>query len=552
MQDFENDLIFLPLGGSGEIGMNLNLYQLDGQWIMVDLGMTFGDPYFPGVDLIFPDPVFIEERKSDLLGIVLTHAHEDHIGAVPYLWRRLRCPIYATPFTAVMVERKLEEAGLLDQVELHVIEMGGSLKLGPFAISYVALAHSIAEGNALKIETRHGTVFHTGDWKLDARPIIGNPASSEELTKIGDKGVLAMIGDSTNVFNPEASGSEGDVQDNLMRVVKGLTGRVVVTTFASNVARLESVMKIARETGRHVALLGRSMHRIVQTARETGYLKDCPPLLETDEIATYDRDKVLILCTGCQGEANAALSRIAAGEHRDISLVRGDNVLFSSKQIPGNELGIGRLINKLVGLGVEIITEKDEHIHVSGHPGKPELNDMYSWIRPQIAVPVHGEARHIHAHAKLAKANGVKHVFEIQNGKMLRLAPGEPQFVDEAPVGRLALDGDLVIPIDDGTLAARRRLSREGTLTLSAAVNRRGRLASDIVIAADGVPGWEDTDLLYDAVLDIAERLLENIHAKKAGQLSVVEEEIRIRVRRYMKTHTGKRPLVSVMLLQTD
>ena len=552
MYDVEKDLLFLPLGGSGEIGMNLNLYALDGQWIMVDLGMTFGDPFFPGVDLIFPDPSFIEERQKDLLGIVLTHAHEDHIGAVPYLWRRMRCPIYATPFTAVMVERKLEEAGLLDQVELHVIDIEKTLKLGPFAITYVPLAHSIAEGNALKIETRHGTIFHTGDWKLDSRPIIGNPTPGTELAKIGDKGVLAMVGDSTNVFNPEASGSEGDVQDNLVRIIKGLKGRVVVTTFASNVARLESVMQAARESGRHVALLGRSMHRIVATARETGYLQNFPPLLEASEIAELDRDKVLILCTGCQGEANAALSRIAADEHRDINLTRGDNVLFSSKQIPGNELGIGRLINKLVALGVEIITEKDEFIHVSGHPGKPELTDMYSWIRPEIAIPVHGEVRHIHEHAKLAKSMDVKHVFEVKNGKIIKLAPGKPEFVDEVAVGRLALDGDRLIPIDDGTLAARRRLSREGTLVLSAAINRKGRLSSDIVIAADGVPAWEENDMLYDAVLNIAERMLEGMHVKKAAELSTVEEEIRIRVRRYMKTHTGKRPLVSVMLLQTD
>ena len=368
-----DELIFLPLGGSGEIGMNVNLYGCRGKWVMVDLGMTFADPSYPGVDLILPDLAFIEERKDDLLGIVLTHGHEDHIGAIPYLAADLGVPLYATPFTAGLIRGKLIEEGIDKEVKLHVIPMGGSLTLGDFKFRYAAMAHSIPEGNGLIIDTPYGRIFHTGDWKLDDQPQMGTPSTPEEMIALGDSGVLAMVGDSTNVFNAKASGSEAGVRDGLLEVIKGRkTGRVLVTTFASNAARLHTLGQVAIETGRQVCVVGRSMDRILGVARATGYLKDFPPVLSFDAAARLDPAKLLIICTGAQGEPAAALSRIASGSHQHLKLERGDCVIYSSKEIPGNELSIGIVQNALATRGVEVITERQAHVHVSGHPGKPE------------------------------------------------------------------------------------------------------------------------------------------------------------------------------------
>ncbi len=379
-----NELLFLALGGSGEIGMNVNLYGCDGKWLMVDLGMTFADPYYPGVDLVFADLEFIEERAKDLLGIVLTHAHEDHIGAVPYFAAELGVPLYATPFTAYLVRDKLAEAGLLDTVKLIEIENEGSLSLGPFDIEYVPLAHSIAEGNALIIDTPFGRVFHTGDWKLDEDPLIGLPATAEELTAIGDEGVLALVCDSTNVFNPEPSGSESAVRTGLLEMVGKFDGRrVMVTTFASNVARLQTLGEVATATGRRLCVAGRSLDRIIRAAQSTGYLLDLPERVDFDAAMRLPRGEVLILATGGQGEPRAALARVASEQH-PIKLVEGDVVLFSSRQIPGNEIAIGRIMNALSDLGAITVTDRQLHIHVSGHPGRPELAQMYDWIRPGL------------------------------------------------------------------------------------------------------------------------------------------------------------------------
>ncbi len=548
----EDDLLFCPLGGSGEIGMNMNLFCCNGQWIMVDCGMTFADEWLPGVDLIFPDPGFIEDRRDDLLGLVLTHGHEDHIGAVPYLWTRLRCPIYATPFTMELVRGKLIEAGLIDAVELHEIEIGGSFALGPFGITYVPLAHSIIEGNALKIETPYGTLFHTGDWKLDDAPQIGIPSTPDELTKIGDAGVLAMIGDSTNVFNPHESGSEQSVKDALHDVVTGLKGRVVITTFASNAARLQTVAEVARRNGRKIVLFGRSMHRIVAAAQKTGYLKNWPETIPEDKARHLPRDQVLVLCTGAQGEPRAALSRMANGDHRHMSLAAGDTVIFSSRIIPGNERSLGRLINKLVLMDVDVLTERDAPVHVSGHPGRAELQKMYEWIRPKIAIPVHGEARHLRRHAEFADKMGVSHSLAPANGDIIRLAPGPLAIVDQAPSGRLVLDGKSLLPVDSDVIAMRRRMSMNGVVVIILMLDENGFLDSDAEVISLGIAGLAEDDPLMSDLLGVIDDAMAGLGRSARFIDRDVREAVRIASRRFLRRHTNKNPSVEVRVVRFE
>ncbi len=543
-----NELIFLPLGGSGEIGMNVNLYGCNGKWVMVDLGMTFADPGYPGVDLVLPDLAFIEERRADLLGVVLTHGHEDHIGAIPYLANELGVPLYATPFTAGLIAKKLEEEGLTKEVKLNIIPMDGELTLGDFHFRYVALAHSIPEGNALVIDTPYGRIFHTGDWKLDDGPLLGTPASAAQLTAIGDAGVLAMVGDSTNVFNDKASGSETDVREGLLKVVKARkTGRVLVTTFASNAARLATLGWVAKETGRHLVLAGRSMDRITQVAKATGYLKDMPPTLSWDAAANMDPSKLLILCTGAQGEPMAALSRIASGSHPVLKLEPGDLVVYSSKQIPGNELAIGRVQNALATRGIEVITEKQAHVHVSGHPGRPELEAMYEWIRPEIAIPVHGERRHMEAHALVAKACGVKRAMVPINGSAIRLAPNGPKLLSHEKAGRLVLDGDVILPADGATIVERRRLMMNGHMGVTVVLDRNGKVAALPAVTAQGVPVEEDKPAFLIECAEAAEAA-----AKKADQKNDEKyaEAVRVAVRRIAREWTGKKPVTDVQVIR--
>ena len=542
------ELIFLPLGGSGEIGMNVNLYGCNGKWVMVDLGMTFADPSYPGVDLVLPDLAFIEERSKDLLGIVLTHGHEDHIGAIPYMAHELGVPLYATPFTAGLIAKKLEEEGLTKEVKLNIIPMGGTLTLGDFHFRYVALAHSIPEGNALVIDTPYGRIFHTGDWKLDDGPLLGTPASAEELTAIGDSGILALVGDSTNVFNDEASGSETDVREGLLKVVKARKrGRVVVTTFASNAARLATLGWVAKETGRHLVLAGRSMDRITEVAKASGYLKDMPPTLSWNDAARTDPSKLLILCTGAQGEPLAALSRIADGSHPALKLEKGDLVVYSSKQIPGNELAIGRVQNALATRGIEVITEKQAHVHVSGHPGRPELEAMYEWIRPEIAIPVHGERRHMEAHAALALANGVPRAMVPINGSAIRLAPDGPTLIGHQPAGRLVLDGDVILPANGATIVERRRLMANGYMGVSVVIGRDGRLAATPVVNMQGVPVEEDKAAFLGECADAAAAAAKKGDAKNADKFA---EGIRVAVRKVTREWTGKKPVTEVQVVQ--
>jgi ribonuclease J len=542
-----DELLFLPLGGSGEIGMNVNLYGCRGKWIMLDLGMTFADPGLPGVELVLPDLAFIEERRTDLLGIVLTHGHEDHIGAIPYLAADLGVPLYATPFTAGLIRRKLEDEGLLREVPLHIVPLGGALELGPFRCRYVALAHSIPEGNAVVIETPHGRIFHTGDWKLDDRPLLGDPVNEAELRAIGDSGVLALVGDSTNVFNPDASGSESDVRDGLMRVIAARrTGRVVVTTFASNATRIQTLGEVARATGRRLVLAGRSLDRIVAVARSSGYLQDLPEILGLDAAATARPETLLIASTGTQGEPQAALARMAEGTHPQIRLEAGDLVVYSSKQIPGNEIAIGRVQNALAARGIEIIGERQAHVHVSGHPGRPELEAMYRWIRPEVAVPVHGERRHMEEHARLARSLGVPQAVVPMNGTVIRLAPGPAAIIDHAPAGRLVLDGDVILPADSATMNSRRKLAWGGLLVVTLVYDARGRLAGDIRVLARGVPVEEEEGDFLAECAEAAESVARQVPLSDRRRL---EDDLKIAVRRVARKWTGKKPLTDVQIL---
>ncbi|WP_333572118.1 ribonuclease J [Sphingomonas sp.] len=540
-----NELLFLALGGSGEIGMNVNLYGCDGKWLMVDCGITFGDASYPGIDVILPDLQFIEDRVDDLLGIVLTHGHEDHIGALPYLAADLGVPLYATPFTAGLIHGKLAEEGIENRVELNVVKEEGPFDIGPFTITYTPLAHSIPEGNAVLIETPYGKVFHTGDWKLDEAPSLGGSATAEELTAIGDKGVLALVCDSTNVFNPEASGSEADVRKGLDEVVAGAKGRVLVTTFASNAARLQTLGEVARDTGRELCVAGRSLDRIIRVAKATGYLRDFPELIDFDKAMTLPASRVLIVATGGQGEPRAALNRIAEGSHV-LKLHQGDLVVFSSRQIPGNEIAIGKIMNTLADKGVDIITDRQAFVHVSGHPGRPELAEMYKWIRPEIIVPVHGEIRHMHEQARFALSQGVPKAVKQQNGEIIRLAPNGPAKIGHAPVGRLVLDGDVILPADGATMGERRRIALYGQMSVAVAIDRKGKLLGQPQIRIQGVPVEEDRDDLIDAAADAAAEAVK----KDWRDREKLRESLRLAVRRVAVRFTGKKPVVDVLLIE--
>ncbi|MEK7343790.1 MAG: ribonuclease J [Pseudomonadota bacterium] len=540
-----NELLFLALGGSGEIGMNVNLYGCQGKWVMVDLGLTFADPAYPGVELVLPDLGFIEERADDLLGIVLTHGHEDHIGAIPYLAADLGVPLYATPFTAGLIRQKLDEEGLTDDVDLNVIDNEGSFALGPFGFRYVPLAHSIPEGNAVLIDTPYGRIFHTGDWKLDEQPLLGQPSTPQELTAIGDEGVLALVCDSTNVFNPEASGSESDVREGLMQTIAGAKGRVLVTTFASNAARVQTLGEVALATGRKLCVAGRSLDRIIGTAKAAGYLKNFPPMIDWDDAMALPRDEVMIVATGGQGEARAALARIAFDSH-PIKLSEGDMVVFSSKQIPGNEIAIGRIQNALAQKNILMVTDRQAEVHVSGHPGRPELEAMYRWVRPQILLPVHGERRHMAEQARLGISSGIPHAVVQSNGDLLRLAPGAPQIIGHEETGRLVLDGDVILPADGSTMNERRKVALHGQISVAVALDRKGKLIGDPALRTQGVPVEEDKDAFLAEAADEAAAVI----GKGSSEEEALRERVRLAVRRTATRWTGKKPVVDVLLIR--
>jgi ribonuclease J len=540
----QSDLVFLPLGGAGEIGMNLNCYGYgppdEKSWIVVDCGVMFGrETATPGVDIMMPDVRFLEDNRDDLLGLVLTHGHEDHLGAVAHLWPRLRCPVYATPFTARLLSDKLEEAGLDGEVKLRVVPLGGKLTLGPFALEFISITHSIPEPNAIAIRTPLGTILHTGDWKIDPEPQLGLVTDEAALRKLGEEGVLACVCDSTNAFVPGESGSEAEVKVALHALIGTLTGRVAVTAFASNVARLDSVARAARAHGRELVLVGRAMRHMVEAARDTGYLKDFPRVIAEEDSARLPVNRVLYLCTGSQGEPRAALARIAAGEHPNVSLGEGDSVIFSSRIIPGNDLAIFELQNQLAARGVAVITERDHFVHVSGHPARDELAAMYSWVKPKLAIPVHGELRHMSEHARFARELQVPDAIVVVNGQMVRLAPGQPAIVDETPSGRLHLDGDVLVHEDDGLARSRRALSYAGFIGVTLVLDRKGRVAAQPVLHFEGVP-----EAIMEPVTDAIARALDG---KRGDEL---KEQVRIAARRAANEIWGKKPVVRVETIE--
>jgi ribonuclease J len=540
------ELLYLSLGGSDEIGMNVNLYGCDGKWVMVDMGVTFGNAEYPGIELILPDLEFIEDRKADLLGIVLTHGHEDHIGALPYLAADLGVPLYATPFTATLIARKMEEQGLSNEVTINVLPMGGELQLGPFGFRLFPLAHSILEMSALVIDTPYGKIFHTGDWKLDEMPIIGQPSTAEQLTKIGDEGILALVCDSTNVFNPAGSGSEGSVGADLLKSVQEAKGRVLITTFASNAARLHTLGEVAKAAGRKLCFAGRSLHRIIEASQATGYLKDLPDLVDMNDVDGLSRNQVMVVATGGQGEARAALARIADGNH-PVKLEEGDTVIFSSKQIPGNEVAIGRIMNQLARRNILTVTEKQAHVHVSGHPGRPELQALYKWIRPEILVPVHGERRHMAEQARFGLSVGIPKAIVQSNGDVVRLAPKGPEKLGEERTGRLVLDGDTIIAADGDTINQRRRLSWYGIINVAVALDGNDSLLGDPVIRIHGVPVEEEQDDFIDEASEAATKAV----TEWKGDLDDLREKLRLAVRRVATNWTGKKPIVDVLIVET-
>ncbi|HEX6144192.1 MAG TPA: ribonuclease J [Geminicoccaceae bacterium] len=542
-----HELVFVPLGGAGEIGLNLNLYGLAGRWLMVDLGISFADETLPGVEIVLPDPAFIAERRDALAGLVLTHAHEDHFGAIPYLWQQLRCPIWCTRFTAAVLRRKLAESEGVAPT-LHVVEPGQRFTVGPFDCELLHVTHSIPEAHALALRTPLGTVLHTGDWKLDPAPLLGPTSAVDALEALGREGVLAMVCDSTNILDPGTSGSEAEVRDSLMELVGRLGNRVVITTFASNVARLETAIRVAEATGRHPCAVGRSMRRMIEAAKEVGYLADIPPLLDERAAAGLAPEKVLWLATGCQGEPRAAMARIAAGQHPSVRLDPGDTVIFSSKIIPGNERTLYNLHNGLVRAGIEVITEQDHFVHVSGHPCRDEVEQMYRWIRPEIAVPVHGEARHLHEHLAFARRLGVRQPLEVMNGDLVRLAPAPAEVIDTVPTGRLVLDNGKILTAGDELFRTRRRLSSHGTIVVGLVLDRYGSLLAEPRLSVVGTIDLERVDGGTAGAVEVVEDAIESLD--DAGALD--DEQIRIAVRGALRRGLGlareRRPIIEVQI----
>ena len=541
------DLAFLPLGGTGEIGMNLNLYRCNGKWLAVDCGIGFGGSENPEVDVMMPDPGFIASRRDRLVGLVITHAHEDHIGAVAWLWPKLKCPVYCTPFAAAVLRRKLGEAGLLGQVKIHIVAPGGSIDLAPFQLQFIRMSHSIPEAQALVIATPHGTVLHTGDWKLDPDPLVGPPSDEAALKALGDRGVLAMVCDSTNAMVEGHSGSEADVRRSLSVLVRDMRGRIAMTCFASNVARLESIALAAQDAGRSVALVGRSLRNIEAAARECGYLRTLPEFVSEDEAGSIPDDNLLMIVTGSQGEPRSALARIAMDTHPNIALGEGDTVVFSSRVIPGNERAIGTVQDNLVRRGVRLMTADDHLVHVSGHPARDELRRLYALVRPRFSVPVHGEWRHLSAHAALAQELQVKPVL-MEDGDILSLAPGSVEVIDSAPVGRLAVDGTRVVPMNGEVLGARRKMLLNGVILASLAVDAAGRVMGRPRISAPGL--FEPDDAELDRIGSEFANALADLPAPLRRDDEALTEAARSALRRAMGRRLQKRPVVDIHLLR--
>jgi ribonuclease J len=544
----QRGFVFVPLGGTGEIGMNFNLYGCGGAWLAVDCGMGFSGPETPEAELLLPDPAFIAAERENLRGLVITHAHEDHIGGVARLWPQLRCPIYATPFAAAVIRRKLTEAGLLREARLHIIKPGAKFEIAPFKLQYIAMTHSTPEMQALAITTSYGTILHTGDWKFDPAPVVGSVSDETALRALGDAGVLAIISDSTNAMVDGHSGSEAEVRKSLKALVADLPGRVAVTCFASNVARVASVIAAGISAGRHVALVGRSLGNYVAAAQEAGYLRDVPDFVPDEDMGSIPDENLLMLVTGSQGEPRSAMARIAADSHRYANLGEGDTAIFSSRMIPGNERAITAVQDALVRRGVDVITDDDEFTHVSGHPARDELRKLYKLVRPKYLVPTHGEWRHLSAQAALAEDEGITSLL-LENGDVLQLAPGAPEIVNNVPVGRLAVDGERVVPLKGGVLAARRRMLFNGVVVGSAVIDAAGKLRGNVKVTAPGLLGDEDDFLRQEIEAEFMD-LLTELPATLRIQDAAFKDAARAALRRIIGRRFGKRPIVEAHMLR--
>jgi ribonuclease J len=554
MSNKKEELLFCPLGGSGEIGMNMNLFSYGKpeaqKWIIVDIGVTFADDSIPGIDLIYPDPGFIIDKKKDLLGIVLTHAHEDHIGAIAHIWPKLKCKMYATPFTAALIKEKFKEKKIDIGKNLKIVDLNENIKLGPFKIEFITLTHSILEPNGLLIETPAGIVLHTGDWKVDPNPLIGNKIDQTKLKEIGNKGVLAMICDSTNVLSHGRAGSETDVRINLLKLMSNLKKRIIITSFASNVARMETIFYCAEKTKRQISLVGRSMHRIYKAAKQCGYLKDVISPIDARETKKISREKIVYLCTGSQGEPMGAMMRIINYTHPDVFIEKEDTVIFSSKIIPGNEKKLYKLHNQLIKNQIDVISEETDFVHVSGHPNREDLRDMYNWVKPKSVIPVHGEHRHMAEHISFAKEMQVPYPVQVENGDIVKLFPGQkPEVFDKAPVGRLYVDGIISVNEDSQSIRERKNLANNGYLEVTILINGKGKLFKKPLVSFKGLPIEEAQDFFCD-LEDEIENISRTFSLNNKKQESNLIEALKISCRKIVKEKTGKKPYTNINLVR--
>ncbi len=550
----QEELLFCPLGGSGEIGMNMNLFAYgkpDNQkWIMVDIGVTFADDSLPGIDLIYPDPGFIIDKKDDLLGIVLTHAHEDHIGAIAHIWPQIKCKIFSTPFTAVLIKEKFKEKRIDIGNNLKIVDLNGKVNLHPFNIEFITLTHSILEPNGLRIETPAGVILHTGDWKVDPNPLIGGKINSDRLKEIGDEGVLAMICDSTNVFSIGKSGSELDVRKSILNIMQRLKKRIIVTSFASNVARMETIFYCAEKTGRQISLVGRSMHRIFKAARQCGYLKDVIEPIDPREAKKISREKIIYLCTGSQGEPMGAMMRISSYVHPDVIIEKGDTVIFSSKIIPGNERKLYKLHNQLVKDGIEVISEESEFVHVSGHPNRDDLKDMYNWVKPKCVIPVHGEHRHMIEHINFAKEMQVAYPVQVENGDIVKIFPGKkPEVYDKAPSGRLYVDGNISVDEDSSSIKERKNLSINGYMEVTILVTPKGNIHKRPILSFKGLPVIDEEEFIYGLEEEIESTTKKFSLNSKKQEYNLIDA-LKIACKKYAKEKTGKKPFTNINIVK--
>ena len=547
----QNEIQFLPLGGCGEIGMNMSLYGYGGHWLMVDCGVTFGDSSTPGVELIVPDPHFIIQNNQKLTGIIITHAHEDHLGGLPYLWRQLKCPVYATPFAAGLLRKKLVEVGLSELVTIIEFSSGNQVNVDPFEISFIPVAHSVPETHCLAIKTGIGTIVHASDWKIDKEPLIGLPTDEACFREVGNTGVLALLCDSTNVFEDGFSGSEGTLRQSMIEVISNCKGRVAVAFFASNVARMETCIRAAQENNRRIALVGRSLIRIAEIAKNCGYLSDCPEFIDVRDIGYLPQEEVLIMVTGSQGESRAALSRISNDNHPEISFTEGDTVIFSSREIPGNELSIGRLKNQLAKLNVHVIEENDAFVHVSGHPAREELKQLYDWINPSLMIPIHGETRHLIEHCRLAKKCGIPSALKVENGEVLSIRPDKAEIIKEVQSGRYAVDGRRLIPLKGDVMKSRRRLNLTGNALVTIVLDKHCELLKVPKLSAPGIVDDMGQDVvMHSKAVSSIEKTIQLMSRKQKIDDEKINRVVSSSIRKIFYQETGKRPMVILHIVR--